>query len=156
MQFKEVIGQQATKKRLIQSVKEDRIPHAQLLAGPSGNGKLALALAFAQYINCHQRTDDDSCGVCPSCRKFAKLIHPDLHFTVPVIKNDKFKEPTTDDYIDRWRKYFSENPYAQYEKWMSATGEKEKQGMIYVFEASALLRKLSKKAYEADYKITII
>ncbi len=156
MQFKDVIGQAAVKQRLIQSVGEDRIPHAQLLVGPPGNGKLALALAFAQYINCHNKQDHDSCGVCSSCRKYARLIHPDLHFVVPVIKTEKFKEATTDDYIEKWRSYFLENPYPTFEKWMGLIAEENKQGSIYVHEASALLSKLSRKSYEADFKVSIV
>jgi DNA polymerase-3 subunit delta' len=156
MQFKDVIGQEAIKQRLIQSVEEDRIPHAQLLAGPPGNGKLALALAFAQYINCHHKQNNDSCGVCSSCRKYAKLIHPDLHFTIPVIKTTAIDKPTSSDYIIKWRPYFLENPYPQYEKWMEIIADENKQGAIYVDEARDLIRKLSSKAYEADYKVSIV
>lgn len=156
MQFKDVIGQTAIKQRLIQSVEEDRIPHAQLLVGPPGNGKLALALAFAQYINCHHKQDHDSCGVCSSCRKYARLIHPDLYFTMPVIKTAAIDKPTSSDYIEKWRTYFLENPYPQYEKWMQVIADENKQGAIYVDEARDLIQKLNRKAYEADYKVSIV
>ena len=156
MQFKDVIGQEETKQKLIQSVQEGRIPHAQMLAGPPGNGKLALALAFAQYINCADRNSVDSCGVCSSCRKVGQLIHPDLHFTVPVIKTKVIDKPTTNDYITKWRPYFLENPYPQYEQWMDCIADENKQGAIYVDEARDLIRKLNQKSYESEYKVSII
>ena len=156
MQFKDVIGQNSIKQRLIQAVDEDRIPHAQLLVGPQGNGKIALALAFAQYINCPNKQHNDSCGVCSSCRKYSKLIHPDLHFTIPVIKTAAIDKPTSSDYMTKWRQYFGENPYPQYEKWMQIIADENKQGAIYVDEAKDLIRKLNQKSYEAEYKISII
>lgn len=156
MQFKDVIGQKDIKQRLIQAVAEDRVPHAQLLVGPPGNGKLALALAFAQYINCPDKKDNDSCGVCSSCRKYSKLIHPDLHFTVPVIKTASIDKPTSSDYMTKWRPYFLENPYPQYEKWMNLIADENKQGAIYVDEARDLIHKLNQKSYEAEFKVSII
>jgi len=156
MQFKDVIGQNSIKQRLIQAVDEDRIPHAQLLAGPQGNGKLALALAFAQYINCPNKQHNDSCGVCSSCRKYAKLIHPDLHFTIPVIKTTAIDKTTSSDYMAKWRQYFLENPYPQYEKWMQIIADENKQGAIYVDEAKDLIHKLNQKSYEAEYTVSII
>jgi len=156
MQFREVIGQQNTKQKLIQAFGEERVPHAQLLVGPPGNGKLALAVAFAQYINCTHQKNNDSCGECSSCRKYSKLIHPDLHFTFPVIKTAAIDKPTSGDYMTKWRSYFLENPYPQYEKWMQIIADENKQGSIYVDEARELIRKLSQKSYEAEYKVSII
>lgn len=86
MLFKDVIGQEEAKQRLIAEVKEGRIPHAQLICGPKGTGKLPLAIAYARYICCENRGEQDACGICPTCVKFNKLIHPDLHFVFPVIK----------------------------------------------------------------------
>ena len=84
MQFCDIIGQENEKNQLRQAVREGRIPHAQLFAGPAGVGKLALALAYAQYIACPNRTEHDSCGACPTCIQFNKLQHPDLHFAFPM------------------------------------------------------------------------
>jgi len=156
MRFKDVIGQDSTKQKMIQAVAEDRIPHAQLLVGPPGNGKLTLALAFAQYINCSDKQHNDSCGVCSSCRKYSKLIHPDLHFTIPVVKTTSIDKPTSSDYMTKWRQYFGENPYPQYEKWMQIIADENKQGAIYVDEAKDLIHKLNQKSYEAEYKVSII
>jgi DNA polymerase-3 subunit delta' len=156
MQFRDVIGQGEIKQRLQQAVEENRIPHALLLVGPLGNGKLALALAFAQYINCSDRKNGDSCGVCSSCRKYSKLIHPDLHFTFPVIRTTAIDKPTSVDYIAKWRQYFTENPYPKYEKWIQFIADENKQGVIFVEEARDLIHRLNQKSYEAEYKVSII
>ena len=92
MLFKDVIGQEEAKQRLIAEVKEGRIPHAQLICGPEGTGKLPLAIAYARYICCENRGEQDACGICPTCVKFNKLIHPDLHFVFPVIKKKAGKD----------------------------------------------------------------
>jgi len=156
MQFKNVIGQHPTKELFIQLAQEHRVPHAMLLIGPPGNGKLGIALAFAQYLNCKAKTGNDSCGICSSCIKYSKLIHPDLHFTIPVVKTSAISKPTSSDYLVKWREYFLANPFPQYEKWNQTITEENKQGMIYVDEASEIIQKLNKKSYEADYKVSLI
>ena len=88
MRFCEIVGQEEVKKRLCQSVQEGRIAHAQLFSGISGVGKLAMAIAYAQYLACPHRTHEDSCGQCPSCLQYQKLQHPDLHFVFPIVKTD--------------------------------------------------------------------
>ena len=89
MQFKGIVGQQAVKQRLLNTVKENRVSHAQLFLGPEGSGSLALAVAYAQYLSCEDKQADDSCGVCLSCRKYEKYVHPDLHFSYPFFASDK-------------------------------------------------------------------
>lgn len=155
MLFKEVIGHKEIKKRLITSLKTGRISHAQLFAGDSGYGSFALALAFAQYIFCTGDKQEDSCGECPSCKKMQKLIHPDLHFVFPVVR--KAKSPTSDEYINEWRKLVNENYYFNLEDWYSAMGvEDNAQAAIYTEESGNILRKLNLKSFESDYKIMII
>src|SRR6056297_1668992 len=123
MQFKEVLGQQQVKDKLIRSVKEERISHAQLFFGPPGTGKLPLAISYAQYICCTDPLEDDACGVCPSCVKFAKLAHPDLHFVFPVVNLKKAGSKTiSDDYIERWRETIIENPYISENQWYEIMG----------------------------------
>ncbi len=156
MFFRDVIGQEATKKRLIQSVTEGRVSHAQLLSGSSGSGTLSLALAYAQYLSCLNKQDNDSCGACPSCKKFQKLIHPDLHFVFPVIKTKKIKEPVSDHFIEEWRKLVLDNSFFNLEDWFDSIGVENAQGIIYAHESDEILRKINLKSFESEYKIMII
>jgi DNA polymerase III subunit delta' len=155
MLFSEIVGQHEIKKRLIQSVIENRISHAQLFLGPEGSGNLALAVAYAQYINCSARTDVDSCGTCASCNKYSKLVHPDLHFAFPVATSDG-KPKVSDDYIKEWREIFLSNPYFNPNQWYASIGLENKQGIISTHESVAILRKLNMKSFEAEYKVLII
>ncbi len=156
MFFKDVIGQQETKQRLIQSVGEGYVPHARLISGPEGNGAFLLALAYARYLNCTDRKTDDACGFCPSCLKFNKLAHPDLHFVFPIIKNDKKKKEVCDDYLSEWRLFVLENHYFNLAGWLDYIGAENSQGMIYAKESNEIIKKLNLKTYEAEYKIMII
>jgi DNA polymerase-3 subunit delta' len=158
MQFKDVIGQSAIKQRLIQSVKENHVSHAQLFLGPAGNGKLPLALAYAQYILCPNRTETDSCGVCPTCQKMQKLVHPDLHFVVPTNTTKSVKSnPESDLFMEEWREFtLKNNGYFNDTDWYAFLDIENKQGYMSVRDAASLLRKLNMKAYEGEYKIAII
>ena len=158
MQFKDVIGQSAVKQRLIQSVRENHVSHAQLFLGPAGSGKLPLALAYAQYILCPNRTETDSCGVCPTCQKMQKLVHPDLHFVVPTATTKKIKSnPESDLFMEEWREYVIQNEgYVDTSSWYTFLDVENKQGYMSVRDAASLLRKLSMKSYEGEYKIAII
>jgi DNA polymerase-3 subunit delta' len=156
MQFSEIIGQQEIKNRFIRTVTEQRIPHAQLLTGPEGIGKLALAIAYAQYICCENRGETDSCGVCPSCLKYKKLAHPDLHFVFPVIKPAGRTSVVCDDFIGDFRSMILDNPYFSVNEWYSRISGDAKQGMIYGNESQEIIRKLSLKTYESEYKVMII
>ncbi|MCF8371282.1 MAG: DNA polymerase III subunit delta [Bacteroidales bacterium] len=156
MQFQKIIGQEKVKQRFIRSVKENRISHAQLLTGPPGVGKLALAIAYAQFVSCTNRQENDSCGVCPSCKKYEKLIHPDLHFVFPVVSTPKFDKPVSDHYIAQWRELVLSSPYFSLQQWLDFIGSENKQGLISKNESSEILRKLYLKTFEAEYKIMII
>ena len=158
MQFKDVIGQSAIKQRLIQSVRGNHVSHAQLFLGLAGSGKLPLALAYAQYILCPNRTETDSCGVCPTCQKIQKLVHPDLHFVVPTAATKKVKSnPESDLFMEEWREYVIQNQgYVDTSSWYTFLDVENKQGYMSVRDAASLLRKLSMKSYEGEYKIAII
>lgn len=162
MFFSDIVGQGQVKERLLLQVKENRVPHAMLLAGPAGTGKLALAVAFAQYLMCNNRSESDSCGTCPACKKVSKLIHPDLHFVYPG-KAGKEKSDAADgaseanaDTLAIWRKMLLENPYMSETDWYEAIDLNNKQGIINVATASEVIRKLSLKSYESDVKVMII
>ncbi len=157
MQFKQVVGQEDIKSRLIRMVEENRVSHSLLFSGPEGNGKLAMAIAFAQYLNCKNVQDGDSCGECSSCKKYAKLIHPDLHFVFPVIKTGSVN-PVSDTYIREWREFVTNRPYFSLTDWLNnirKEGE-NKQGAIFTAESSEIIRKLSLKTFEGKYKVMIV
>jgi DNA polymerase-3 subunit delta' len=127
-----------------------------LLCGKEGVGKLALALAFVRYLNCTNRSETDACGVCPSCVKMNKFIHPDVHFVFPIIKIEKSKKIVCDDFLPEWRNFLSENTYFSYNQWLETLGDTNKQASIYTKESDEIARKLGFKSYEAEYKTMII
>ncbi|HVV55735.1 MAG TPA: hypothetical protein VHC47_10440 [Mucilaginibacter sp.] len=154
MQFKHIVGQQAIKKRLIQTVKENRVSHAQLFLGPEGSGSLALAVAYAQYLSCENRQPDDSCGECSSCRKYQKLIHPDLHFSYPFFAKDKNDTALT--FMEQWREALLANPYLGMDTWRGYLNAENKQANINIAECHQIIKKLSLKPFESAYKILIL
>ncbi|MCH5327722.1 MAG: DNA polymerase III subunit delta' [Coprobacter sp.] len=156
MYFKDVIGQDEIKQQLIRSVHTGQIAHAQLFCGPEGIGKFPLALAYARYIQCTNRGESDACGQCPSCKQFNNLMHPDLHFVFPVVKNEKKKKRVSDDYIAEWRTFLAENTYFNIDQWLEHIDAANSQAMIYADESAEILRKISLKPFEADYKVMII
>ena len=155
MFFKDVIGQEEAKQRLIREAKEGKIAHARLFCGPEGIGKLPLAIAFARYLSCNNPGEKDACGICPSCVKFNKLAHPDLHFVFPVIKK-KSKDTVSDDFIAEWRELLSQTPYFNLNIWLEEMGAENQQAQIYVKESDEIIRKLSLKSSQGGYKIMII
>lgn len=154
MFFKDVVGQEAAKERLRKEVREGRIPHAQLFCGPPGVGKLPLAMAYARYICCPNRTETDACGICPSCVKWNKLVHPDVHFAFPIVK--KGKKEVCDDYITDWRHLVLNNPYFNLNHWLNEMDAENGQAIIYAKESDEIVRKLSLKSSEGGYKVTIV
>lgn len=166
MKFSEVVGQQKLKDKLTDNVNHGRIAHAQIFHGNSGNGSLALAIAYAQYILCENKTDNDSCGLCPSCVKIATLTHPDLHFSFPVNKS-KFCDITSSDgdiisdsLISKWREtilnsspvgYFSERDW-----YNNIELTKNAQGNIGKPEATEIIKKMAYKSFLGGYKIVIM
>ena len=154
MQFKDIVGQEGLKHHLIQTVSDNRVSHAQLFLSPAGSGALPLAIAYAQYINCLQKTGDDSCGECSSCRKYQRLIHPDLHFSYPFFASKDIKKAT--DVLEEWRSMMLENPYFDLDIWRSKLNAENKQANINIAEAHDIIKKLSYKAFEAETKVLIM
>jgi len=155
VQFSKVVNQKSIKERIIRSVLENRIPHAQLFFGPEGSGNLALAIAYAQFLSCENRQEEDSCGKCSSCKKYEKLIHPDLHFSYPTapIKEKKAKSA---EFANEWREAVLENPYLSLQDWYEYIGIENKQGFISVEESAEIVRRLTLKTFESKYKVMII
>lgn len=154
MLFKDVIGQEKVKERLRNMYQERRIPHAMLFLGPEGSGALPLALAFAAYINCTgDKSHGDACGTCPSCIKMAKYVHPDLHFSFPIVL--KSSSSVSSDYLPEWRDMLVRQPYFNYEQWGNEFGELKKP-LIPVREAQEIHRCLRMSPYEAEFQVMLI
>ena len=160
MRFADITGQDELKAHLVRSIDSGRISHAQLFTGAAGAGTLPMAIAYVQYLNCTNRHDGDSCGECPSCRKIAALAHPDLHFVFPVNKQGKKSGEVvrSDDFIDDWRDIVaSTEGYFSPQEWFDRLDlGKTLKGMISAKETDEIIRKLSFKSFEAEYKTMII
>ncbi len=166
MQFKDVIGQQEVKRQLVSSVERGRISHAQLFVGGEGVGALPLAIAYAQYLNCTHRHDGDSCGECLSCRQTEELVHPDLHFVFPFntpkgessdSSPEKQREKLRQRFMPLWRdQIHSTHGYFNEQMWYETIMLDNKQGSISVHEANEIIRVLSFKAFESEYKVMLI
>jgi DNA polymerase-3 subunit delta' len=157
MSFRNVIGQSGIKHNLIELVQHNRLSHALLFLGNEGSGALPLALAFAQYIVCEKLPrQDDACGICPSCVKAQQLVHPDIHFTYPVIPKKSGDKPVSSDYGSEWREFIGQYPYGNAYDWLQFIGAENKQGNITSNECNDIIRKLSLKSFESGYKILLL
>lgn len=152
MQFKEIIGQDILKKQLIQSAITEKVSQAMLFLGVEGSGTLPMALAFAQYLNCENKQETDSCGDCNSCKKASKLIHPDIFYTYPTIKAKSLAK----DFVSEWREAISSNPYMNVVEWIALLENENKQGNITASECEQIIRQHSLKHFEGKYKIQLI
>lgn len=181
MSFKDIIGQQEIKEHLAGMVQQNRLSHALLFLGKEGSGALPLAVAFAQYVVCEKVTGKnaaapvgpslfgeepatpdsqlpalDSCGVCPSCQKASQLVHPDIHFSYPVIPRKPGDKPVSTDYITEWREFLTETPYGNAYDWLQHIGAENKQGNITAYECNEIIRKLNLKSFESGFKILVL
>ena len=160
MRFADIIGQESLKRHLTESVDKGRISHAQLFSGAAGVGTLPLAIAYAQYLNCPNRHDGDSCGVCPSCRQIAEAAHPDLHFVFPVNKQGKKSGEVvlSGEFMPLWREMLEESGgYFTPQQWYDRLDlGKTLKGLITAREADEIIRRLQFKSFESEYKIMII
>ncbi len=164
MKFSEIVGQNRVKNLLVQTVRKNRVSHAQLFTGPEGCGKLALAIAFAQFVSCENKQyfeegplRGDSCGICPSCVKYAKLAHPDLHFFVPVASTKEIKKPLSRDFLNEFREFLLQSNFmAGLQEWHDKIGIENKQGIINAEDCNEMSKVLTYKAYESEYKVVII
>lgn len=154
MFFKNIVGQDAIKQRLIQMHQNSRVPHALMFTGPEGSGGLTTAIAFTQFLFCQNKQNNDSCGICPSCIKVSKLIHPDLHLVFPIPLSKKIR--TSDDLISEFREQFASTPYLSLKDWFDNIDAENKQPSIPAEEANGILKKLSYTSYEGGYKIMVI
>lgn len=181
MQFSDIIGQKEVKQQLVELLQHNRLSHALLFLGKEGNGALSLALAFAQFIVCekvngkntaiqagpslfgdepvtiNKQPATDSCGVCSACIKAAQLVHPDIHFSYPTVTKKAGEKPVATDFIAEWREFVKMSPYGNLFDWIEMIKEKENsQGKITAEECNDIIRKLSLKSFESEYKILIM
>jgi DNA polymerase-3 subunit delta' len=181
MQFKDVIGQQQVQHHLLEMVQHNRLSHAVLFLGKEGSGALPLANAFAQYVVCEKvqskqkpvqgpslfgfdepqpatsnELPTDSCGECPACIKASKFIHPDIHFSYPVIPRKPGDKPVSTDYIKEWREFISLYPYGNDFDWLQFINAENRQGNITAEECNNIIHQLSLKRFESEYKSLIM
>jgi DNA polymerase-3 subunit delta' len=157
MLFSEIIGQEEIKQRLLSGIQRQRIPHAQLFLGPEGSGKLALALAYAQNINCTNKQNGEACGNCSNCHKYQTLAHPDLHFIFPTATVKGISKPISDDFITEWREFLIDNKaYIKLSDWNKKIEIEKKQSSINTRDCNQIIKKLSYESYESEYKVMII
>ena len=154
--FSQVIGQESVINHLRNEAQSGRIPHALLLSGPQGCGKLALALAFAQYLLCSNPQNDDACGSCPACKLSSRLSHPDLHFSFPVIKTKQSETPVSDNFIVQWKARLAQGLYFSFEDWLADMGAENQQPLIFAAESASLQKKLALKPFLDGRKVVII
>jgi DNA polymerase-3 subunit delta' len=152
MQFSEIRGQEKVKKTLIKSVVAGRIPHAQMFVGVDGNGSLPLAIAYSAYVNCENKTDEDSCGTCNSCHKHKQLIHPDVTFSFPTFG----AKATTNDFLPAFREMVKNNKYASADDWRAQINSENKQLNINRDQCHEIIKAMSYKPFESQYKTLIL
>ncbi|MEO6456617.1 MAG: hypothetical protein ABIN97_21255 [Ginsengibacter sp.] len=180
MQFKDIIGQHHVKEQLISMVGQNRLSHALLFLGKEGSGSLSLALAFTQYIVCISAKETqqsahslfaedpshplmgeagrelDSCGFCAACIKANQLIHPDIHFSFPVITGKSGEVSTSGDFIKQWREFIKGNPYGNVYDWLQFISAENKQGNITAKECEEISHIINLKSFESQYKVLVM
>ena len=158
MNFKKVVGQQKIIAQLQNFVIKDRIPHAIMFETKEGRGGLPLALAVANLLQCTDVKDNDACGECDNCQKSHQLIHPDIHFSFPVIKagSKKRADSFSNDFLEPWRTMVTENLYFSYQNWLEAIGAEKTAANINVKECNEIIKKLSLRAFSGAKKVLIM
>ena len=155
MQFSDIYGHKKIKERLIHSVNKNRIAHTQLFSGKMGNAQLALAWAYATYINCKDKKETDSCGICSACLKYKQLAHPDFHPIFPTTTL-KDKKALSREFYPEWRNFIQENTYGSLEDWIAHLGEENKNYQIAKEESRYISKIISLTAFEGLYKVVLI
>ncbi len=155
MLFSQVVGQDRIKQKLIKTIRTGKVSNTQLFLAPEGAGGLPMALAFSQYLVCENPDTNDACGKCDACHKVQKLIHPDVHFTFPVVKKQN-KEGLSDEFIKEWRQALLDTPYMNFYDWLQHIQAGNSQGNISVDDCREIIKKLSLKPFEGGKKIMIL
>lgn len=158
MKFADIPGLSEIKSRLLDSVKQNHIAHAQLFLGKTGALNLPLALAYANYLHCQNKSGEDACGTCSACSKSLKYIHPDTSFVFPLgnIKGDKDEDRFKAEMLKTWRAFILEQPYGNVNDWTNYYGGEDKQALISREAGREIIKTLSLKPFESSYKVMII
>ncbi len=159
MIFAEIPGLSSLKKQLIKGVQNNHIAHAQLFLGNAGTANLPMAIAYATYLNCENRGEEDACGICPACQKNAKFIHPDFHFSFPTAATEQIKaadSKISQNFLKHWRAFLLKDPFASVTDWVAHLGVDNKQLNISREESRQIIKGLSLKAFEGRYKVMLI
>lgn len=156
MDFKSIIGHRKEIAKLVAMAESGRMPHALLLHGPSGVGKMQVALALVAYLYCRARTGGDSCGRCPACVQAAALNNPDVHFVYPIVKKSSPSRSHSSDYAEEWKEFVAGNPYMPPEGWLEAMDAGNSRPMIHASESEEILRLSSLSAYGDGYKVFVV
>lgn len=153
MKFTEVIGHEPIKAEIRKEIRSGNIAHAKLFYGKPGYGSLPLALCFAQYLLCEQKSENDSCGVCPSCKRVQEFNHPDVHYVYPIVKS---VHEISIAVIKEWQEQLSSNPYFDLSTWSNKIETKTQRPIIPAEESEEIIHKLNLKSYEGGPKVMII
>lgn len=158
MQFAEIPGLEEIKKSLVASFVNNHIAHAQLFNGVEGGGALPMAMAFGTYLLCEDKQEDDSCGKCSNCQRMEKLIHPDVHYFFPKLSfsNHSESEKHHASTQKNWRKFVAETPFGGVVSWISLNGFDNKNMLITKEESRRIIKTVSMKSFEGDFKIILI
>ncbi|MBD5187363.1 MAG: DNA polymerase III subunit [Muribaculaceae bacterium] len=156
MKFSEIAGHKDTIDRIVNMVDSGHLPHAILLSGPSGIGKMNLARALVQYLQCQNRSNGDSCGVCPACVRNKSMNNPDVHFSYPIVKSKSPNISISSDRFDQWKQFLEESPLMSPEEWNRILGAGNSQPIIHVDEAADISRLAMLSPLASDQKIFVI
>ena len=157
MQFSEIPGLHELKKQLISAHNRGKVAHAQLFSGRPGTATLPMALAYATFLMCENKTEDDSCGSCPNCVRIKKLVHPDIHLHFPKVSATENKyEKVLAEAIPRFREFVMESPFGDLEAWTRKYGQENKNILISREDSRQMLKNVSMRSVEGGYKILLI
>lgn len=186
MLFSQIIGQDEVKQHLLQLVQHNRLSHALLFLGKEGSGALPLALVFAEYVTLFSSANSKAADTTASLfgdepaesngitahntvqeadawsqkqaayTKTAAMIHPDIHYSYPVVPKKSGDKPLSTDYITEWRTFIQQYPYGNAYDWLQFIGAENKQGNITAYECNDIIRKLNLKSFESTYKILLM
>ncbi|MDE0472336.1 MAG: DNA polymerase III subunit delta [Ekhidna sp.] len=162
MQFSDIPGLNELKSQLVNTYTRGKVAHAQLFSGRSGTAALPMALAYAGFLMCQNKTKTESCGVCSNCVRIQKLIHPDIHLLFPKIATPKTGEKskkyykTLSETLPKFRSFIINQPFGDLRSWAETYGQENKNLLISREDSRYILKNVSMRSVEGGYKIIFI